>query len=109
MIWLGSSLEDVRVFPPDARRIAGYQLRRVQRGLMPSDWKPMKTIGHGVTEIRIHTGAEYRILYLARFADAVYVLHAFEKRVRRTGRADLDLATHRLAALIQLRSRPKER
>lgn len=81
----------------------------MQSGLMPSDWKPMKTIGPGVTQIRIHTGVEHRILYLARFAEAVYVLHAFEKRVRQTGRADLDLARRRLAQLIQLRTKGKER
>jgi len=71
LIWLGSSLEDVRAFPADARRLAGYQLRRVQSGLMPSDWKPMKTIGPGVNEIRIHTGIEHRVFYLARFAEAL--------------------------------------
>lgn len=109
LIWLGSSLEDLRAFPGEARRLAGYQLRRVQCGLMPSDWKPMKTIGPGVNEILIHTGIEHRVFYLARFAEAVYVLHAFEKRTRQTARADIDLAKRRFAELKMARARMKER
>ena len=82
--WLGSSRGDVRAFPRVARRLAGFQLRRVQQGLAPVDWKAMPVVGPGVREIRIHTALEHRIMYAAKFADAVYVLHAFEKRSRRT-------------------------
>ena len=82
--WLGSSLENLRAFPEDARRSAGYQLARVQQGLEPSDWKPMATVGMGVMEIRVHTRLEHRVFYVAKFEEAVYVLHAFEKRTRRT-------------------------
>ena len=67
-------------FPEDARRAAGYQLGRVQQGLLPTDWKPMTTVGPGVIEIRVHTRVERRIFYVAKFEEAVYVLHAFEKQ-----------------------------
>jgi phage-related protein len=97
--WVGSSLSDVRAFPEDARRIAGYQLRRVQAGLMPTDWKPIKAVGSGVNEIRIRTALQYRILYVAHIGEAVHVLHAFEKRTQKTRQADIDLARKRLAAV----------
>ncbi len=103
LVWVGSSLGDLRAFPADAKRLAGFQLRRVQSGLMPSDWKPIKAIGVGVNEIRIHTGREHRVCYVARFPEAVYVLHAFEKRTRRTPQADIELARKRLAELHTLR------
>jgi phage-related protein len=79
LIWFGSSQVDLRAFPQDARRVAGFQLRRVQQGLEPNDWKPMTTVGAGVQEIRIHTGLEHRVLCVAKFTEGVYVLHAFEK------------------------------
>ena len=101
--WVGSSLEAVRRFPAEARREAGYELRRVQQGLMPSDWKPMRPVGPGVLEIRLHTGLEHRVFYVAKFEEAVYVLHAFEKRTRQTPQADIALATTRLAAVLQAR------
>jgi phage-related protein len=87
-------------FPADARRNAGFELRRVQQGLDPDDWKPMSTIGPGVREIRIHTDLEHGVFYVATFADAVYVLHAFEKRTRKTAKRDLDLARDRFRALV---------
>ena len=101
--WLGSSLDDLRAFPEQARRDAGYQLSRVQQGLMPNDWKPMKAVGSGVYEIRIHTGTEHRVFYVAKYDDAIYVLHAFEKRTRQTRQADIALARQRLAELFELR------
>ena len=97
LAWLGSSLDAVRAFPAEAKRAAGYQLRRVQQGLMPDDWKPMTTVGAGVYEIRIHTGLEHRVFYIAKYEDAVYVIHAFEKRTSRTREADIALARKRLA------------
>ncbi|MGH2610943.1 MAG: type II toxin-antitoxin system RelE/ParE family toxin, partial [Tepidiformaceae bacterium] len=94
--WVGSSLEDLRAFPAAARRESGYQLRRVQRGLMPDDWKPMASVGQGVCEVRVHTDTEHRVFYVARFAEAVYVLHAFEKKARKTSKADISLGKSRL-------------
>ena len=99
--WLGSSRGDVRAFPRVARRLAGFQLRRVQQGLAPVDWKAMPVVGPGVREIRIHTALEHRIMYAAKFADAVYVLHAFEKRTRKTTKRDVDLARGRYRALVR--------
>jgi phage-related protein len=97
LVWVGSVLEDLRAFPEDARRQTGYQLRRVQLGLMPDDWKAMGSVGQGVYEIRIHTELEHRVLYVAKHEEAIYVLHAFEKRTRQTRQADIDIARQRLA------------
>jgi phage-related protein len=100
VFWLGSSRADLRAFPSLARRVAGFQLRRVQQGLEPNDWKPLATVGPGVREIRVRTGLEHRVFYVAAFAEGVYVLHAFEKRTRTTTKRDLDLARSRYRALV---------
>jgi phage-related protein len=100
LVWVGSSLDDTRSFPIEARRIAGTELRRVQSGFMPHDWKPMPSVGHGVCEIRIHVGTEYRVIYVARFAEAVYVLHSFTKKTRKTSQADIELVRKRLGHVI---------
>jgi phage-related protein len=95
--FVGSALDDLRDFPATARREAGYQLDRVQRGLDPDDWRPMTGIGPGVREIRVREemGA-FRVIYLAALEDAVYVLHAFQKKTQQTAKKDLDLAAARL-------------
>jgi phage-related protein len=90
--FIGSSLDDLRNFPAEARKQAGFELDALQRGLDPSDWKPMKAIGAGVREIRIHVLGEWRIIYVARFAEAVYVLHSFQKKTQKTRQADIELA-----------------
>jgi phage-related protein len=100
LVWLGSSRRDIRAFPAVARHRGGFQLRRVQQGLDPEDWKPMTAVGPGVREVRIQTDLEHRVFYVAAFADAVYVLHAFEKRTRKTPRHELKLARDRYRALI---------
>ena len=97
VIFLSGSLDDLRSFPADGRRQAGYQLDRVQRGLDPDDWRPMPSIGAGVRELRVRERAgAFRVIYVATFADAVYVLHAFQKKTRQTAKRDLDLAASRL-------------
>ncbi len=106
--WVASSRSDVRAFPRDARRLAGVQLRRVQRGLEPFDWKPIAAVGPGVHEIRLHTALEHRVLYVAKFIEAVYVLHAFEKRTRKTPKHDMNLARQRFRELVALRRAKKE-
>lgn len=100
--FLGDSLKRLREFPEDARNDAGYQLDKVQRGAQPDDFKPMPSIGKGVEEIRLQdeTGA-YRVIYTARIADAVYVLHAFQKKTRATSKRDIDLAAERFAQLMR--------
>lgn len=101
--WVGRSLEELRAFPENARREAGHQLHLVQLGIAPDDYRPMPSIGPGVAEIRIHDETEYRILYVARFAEAVYVLHAFEKNSQKTAQRDLELGRTRLRDLQQWR------
>lgn len=97
--FLGDSLARLRDFPEDARAQAGYQLSEVQRGNDPSDWKPMKTVGAGVREIRIREASgAFRVLYLATLAERVLVLHAFQKKTQATPQKDIDLAARRLRA-----------
>ena len=93
--FVGSSLDDLRNFPDEARRAAGFELHAVQSGLEPSDWKPMKVVGSGVKEIRIHLLGEWRVIYIAKLHEAVYVLHAFQKKTRKTRQQDIDLARQR--------------
>jgi phage-related protein len=108
LAFVGKSREDLRAFPDDARRRAGFELNQVQRGLLPTDWKAMSSIGSGVMEIRIRTGVEHRVFYTARLDDAVYVLHAFEKKGQKTPRRDMELGRARLSeVLAQRRNRQK--
>lgn len=93
--FIGSSLDDLRSFPEEARRTAGFELFAVQSGLEPSDWKPMPAIAQGVKEIRIHVRGEWRIIYVAKFENAVYVLHSFQKKSRKTSQKDIELARKR--------------
>jgi len=93
--FVGSSLNDLKEFPAEARRAAGFELSFVQQGLEPSDWKPMSAVGAGVREIRIHVLGEWRIIYVAKFAEAIYVLHVFQKKTQKTSRDDIDLAQSR--------------
>jgi phage-related protein len=100
--FIGDSLDEVRSFPDEARRAVGFQIDRLQRGLDPDDWKPMKTIGPGVREIRVRDASgAYRVIYVATLADAVYVLHAFRKKSQATSKRDLDLATARFKELMR--------
>lgn len=101
--FLGSSLQDLRQFPATARREVGYQLERVQHGLDPSDWKPIKVIGRGVREIRVQQEGQYRVIYIANFADTTYVLHAFRKKTRKISNQDLDVARQRLQQVQEKR------
>lgn len=93
--FIGSSQEDIRNFPAEARRDAGFQLHFVQMGQNPSDWKFMKTIGAGAVEIRIHKEGEWRIIYIAKLQGKVCVLHAFEKKTQKTRQSDIALARQR--------------
>ena len=98
----GSSLNDLRDFPRSAMREAGYQMDKVQHGVAPDDAKPMPTIGVGVTELRIWDEAgTFRVVYVAKFADAVYVLHCFQKTTPKTTKKDIDLATKRFKQLLK--------
>lgn len=104
LIWLGDSLEQLKKFSESARRSAGHQLSLIQLGLDPSDWKPMESVGAGVREVRIRSEKAYRVLYVAKFSEAVYVLHAFDKKSQKTNKSDIDLSSDRYKALVKKRS-----
>lgn len=106
--WTGTSREAVLEFSDLARQRAGYQLYRVQAGLEPFDWKPMAGVGSGVREIRIRAEGEFRVIYIAVFDEAVYVLHAFQKKTRKTAKTDIDLAKKRFKELIKARREKKQ-
>ncbi|MFT4178370.1 MAG: type II toxin-antitoxin system RelE/ParE family toxin [Thermomonas sp.] len=91
LYWLGTSRDDVKAFPLDARKEAGTDLRLIQQGAQPRDWKPMQAVGKGAREIRIRTqDGAFRVFYVVESATAVYVLHAFQKKTQRTSQQDLD-------------------
>lgn len=96
-MFVGSALKDLKAFALDARRAAGFQLDLLQQGEEPFDWRPMKTIGRGVNEIRIteESGA-FRVFYVVNRPDAVYVLHALRKTTQKTEMRDIELARARL-------------
>ena len=100
---MGDSLARLRAAPANIRSDAGYQLDLVQRGEAPADFKPMPYVGSGVMEIRLHGDNEFRVFYVARFEEAVYVLHCFVKKTQVTRKADLDLGKQRYSALLEAR------
>jgi phage-related protein len=96
VVFRGSALGDLRAFPDTARREAGHQIDQVQRGRDPDDWRPISTVGPGVREIRIRAASDaFRVIYTAKFADAVYVLHCFQKKTQKTSKAAIHLAAKR--------------
>ena len=100
VIWMGSSREDLRAFPREARREIGYQLEHVQEGVEPDDWRPMSAVGSGVREIRVQeSSGAFRCIYLAKRQEGIYVLHCFQKKTQKTSRQDLDLAERRFKAI----------
>ncbi len=99
IVFLGDSLARLRDFPEDARSEAGFQLREVQKGNDPADWKPLKTVGQGVREMRMRDEAgAFQVIYLATVEDTVVVLHAFQKKTQQTAQRDIALAAGRLRA-----------
>lgn len=102
LVFLGDSLARLRNFPVDARQDAGHQLFLVQTGRDPSDWKPLTTAGPGVKEIRVrNTAGTFRVIYIATLADAIYVLHCFQKKTQGTEKRDLELAARRYRQLTK--------
>jgi phage-related protein len=99
--FLGTSLADLRAFPKEARQEAGVQLDRVQRGLLPIDWKPMPGVGRGVIEIRVRVhGGAFRVMYVTNIGHQVVVLHCFQKKSQRTSKGDIALAAKRYRSLV---------
>ena len=107
--WWGSSLKDIKdekIFSSDARMEAGHQLSQVQIGLDPDDWRPFEEVGAGIKEIRINLDdGWYRVMYVAKFNDAIYVLHCFKKKTRVTSKQDKDMAISRYKEVIAERIR----
>jgi phage-related protein len=98
----GTSYKDLMAFPELARQEAGYQLGLVQGGGVPDDWKPMSSIGPGVQEIRLHEAAgAFRVVYVAKFAAGVFVLHCFQKKTQKTAKLDIELASQRYRELAK--------
>ena len=102
--WVGSSYEDLLAFPKDARKEAGFQLGKVQAGLEPADWKSFDDVGVGTKEIRIRDASGiYRVMYVAKYEEAVYVLHCFQKKTQTTSKQDKTIAAARHRAVVNAR------
>ncbi len=102
VIWIGSAKKDLQQhFSRMAQREAGHQIHRLQEGFDPKDWKPLHGVGPGIREIRIHAENEYRIIYVAQFEEALYILHSFVKKTQKTSQRDLELARERLNEVLK--------
>lgn len=106
--WVGSANDDLLAFPDDPRRSAGFQLGKVQAGLDPDDWKPFDDVGAGTREIRIREASDiYRVMYVAKFEQAVYVQHCFQKKTQATSKQDKRIAEARYRAVVNARKAQK--
>ena len=102
--WRGSSLEDLLAFPAAARRTAGFELSRVQNGELPTDYKQINEWGSGVIEIRLEENTnEFRVVYVAKFEEAIYVLHSFQKKSQATSKHDKAVIKARYKILVKER------
>ncbi|MDT8403259.1 type II toxin-antitoxin system RelE/ParE family toxin [Sulfuriflexus sp.] len=101
LLFEGDTLALIRQLPDDARHRAGYEIDRVQRDREPENWKPFPAIGQGAREIRIQVSRQYRIIYIAKFADTVHVLHVFAKKSQKTRKSDIEIAKNRLKEVIR--------
>lgn len=103
LLWTGNSYKALTAFPKTVKQAAGFQLHLIQQGNAPDGWKSMPSIGAGVREVRIHIDGEHRSIYLAKFEEGVYILHAFQKKTQKTAKKDLDIAKARFREAIQHR------
>jgi phage-related protein len=101
--WIGRSKDELLAFSDDARRRAGFELWTIQQGELPTDFKPMQSVGKGVEEIRIRLDGAYRIFYIARFDEAIYVLHAFQKTSQKTAQTNIQLGQQRYKQMLNYR------
>ncbi len=102
--WVGDSRDAIRGFPAVAKQRTGRELARVQEGLEPTASKPMPSIGLGVSEIRVREdGGAFRVIYVAKFLEAIYVIHAFQKKAQKTPKAEIELARRRYRAMLNER------
>jgi phage-related protein len=108
ILWVGSAYDDLMAFPRDARKEAGFQLGKVQAGLEPADWKPFDDVGAGAREIRIREASGiHRVIYVAKFEEAIYVLHCYQKKTQVTSRQDKAIAATRYRAVVKARKETK--
>lgn len=101
VVFEGDTLEIIRQLPDDVRHRAGYEIDRVQHDRQPENWKPFTSIGQGVREIRIQVGRQFRVIYVAKLANQVHVLHVFEKKTQKTRQSDIDVARNRLKQVLR--------
>jgi len=101
--WLGDTHKIIKAFSENARKEIGYNLDKVQKGKDPFDWKPMNSVGQGVKEIRIHQENEYRVLYVAKFEESIYILHSFIKKTEQTAPKDIALGKQRYKEMLNMR------
>lgn len=100
IFWEGSAYRDLLGFCAKVRRMAGFQLGKLRAGQEPDDWKPLEEIGQGVEEIRLRDASGiYRLIYIARFDEAIYVLHCFQKKTQKTRQRDKMIAQARYRAI----------
>jgi len=108
ILWVGSAYADLLAFPKDARKEAGFQLGKVQAGLDPTDWRPFDEVGAGTKEIRIREASGiFRLMYVAKFEEAIYVLHCFQKKTQATSKQDRAIAATRYRAVVNARKEKK--
>ena len=106
--WVGSAYDDLLAFPQDPRKEAGFQLSKVQAGLDPTDWKPFENVGAGTKEIRVKDASgTYRVMYIAKFEEAIYVLHCFQKKTQVTSKQDKTITEARYRAVVNSRKAKK--
>lgn len=105
VLFVGAALREVKDFPRGAMRETGFQIDLVQLGEMPDDFKPMNVVGPGTYEIRIkESGKAFRVFYVARFEEAVYVLHAFQKKTQKTPTRNIEIGKRRYQDMLELRA-----
>ena len=106
IVFIGRSIDFIRAFPAEAKREAGFQLNKIQHGYDPTDWMPMKTVGVGAREIRIcDSEGIFRVIYVAKFEEAVYVLHAFSKKTQKTSKSDIEIARAAYKKALEARNK----
>jgi phage-related protein len=106
--WVGSAYDDLLAFPKDARKEAGFQLGKVQAGLEATDWKPFDEVGAGTRGVQIRAASGiYRVIYIAKFEEAIYVLHCFQKKTQATSKRDKAIAAVRYRAVVSVRKERK--
>ena len=106
--WRGSSREDLLSFPSEVRRTAGFEIGKIQNGLNPTDWKPIPSWGAGIIEIKLSVVKDqYRVVYVAKFEERIYVLHCFQKKAQATSMPDVDIIKMRYRDVVNERRKTK--